>query len=248
MELVELLELTSVFLTRGGWGLLSRSCYPDQKAYRNAMYRLRKDGLVVRRSEKGETPQIVLTEPGQSVLPDYFHPNKFWGRKWNGIWYLFVYDVPEVDRKYRDVLRRFLKRLRLGCLQQSVWVTPYDIRPQFDDLTKAAGVDSFAYLFESRTVLKLSNLRVVNDAWQLNRLYEIQVRYCDALIANLSQLSRGGHDHKDLASLLRISLEGYHVAFAEDPLLPRKLLPHNYQGERACDLYRQLLSSINLQL
>lgn len=248
VELMEMLDLVSVFLSRGGMGVITRSCCPDQKAYRNAVYRLRRDGLVVGRSERGETPKIVLSEKGRSTLPDYFRPQKFWDMKWKGIWYLFVYDVPEVDRKYRDVLRRFLKQLRMGCLQQSVWVTPNDIRSQFDDLTHAAGVDSFAYLFESKTVLRLPNRRVVDDAWDFERLYEVQSHFCKVTQANLDRLHDNSCEQQSVIQLLRLSLDAYHAAFSKDPLLPRKLWPYAYQGEVALALHRELLSAINKQL
>jgi phenylacetic acid degradation operon negative regulatory protein len=203
---------------------------------------------VVGRSNHGETPKMGLSDKGCPTLPDYFNPEKFWNMKWNGIWYLFVYDVPEVDRKYRDVLRRFLRQLRMGCLQQSVWVTPNDIRPQFDDLAKGAGVDSFAYLFESKTVLRLPNRRVVEDAWNFRKLYEIHTCFCKTAEANLDLLSRATFDEQELISLLRISLNAFHSAFVNDPLLPRKLWPYDYRGEEAFGLHRDLVSAINHQL
>lgn len=248
MELMEMLELASVFLTRGGWGVLYRSCYPDQQAYRRAAGRLEKNGLVVGRSVRGEVPRIALSDSGRQALPDYFNPDMFWNKRWNGFWYLFVYDVPEKNRSYRDVLRRFLKRMRLGCLQQSVWVTPTDIRPEFDDLVKGAGVDSFAYLFESKTVLRLPNRRVVDDAWDLERLYEIQSRFCVVTEQNLDLLLSGNFDPDALASLLRTSLTAYHAAFTEDPLLPRKLLPPDYLGEKAYALHCRLFKEMNKKL
>ncbi|MCF7849180.1 MAG: hypothetical protein K9M45_10035 [Kiritimatiellales bacterium] len=243
-----MLELSAVFFGRGGWGLLSRSYYPDQKAYRNAVYRLRRDGLIVAGGQGGKTPRLALSPAAQENLPVYFDPEKAWNRKWNGIWYMFVYDVPEVDRSYRDVLRRFLKRLRLGCLQQSVWITPHDIRPQFDDLTKGAGVDSFAYLFEAQTVLGLPNRRVVDDAWDFDRLYEIQRHYCKVMETNLSRLSAARHGSEELSALVRLALDAYHGAFIEDPLLPRKLLPDSYQGENVLKIHRRLFVELNSQL
>ncbi len=143
IEIMEMIEMSALFLSKGGWGLMNRSCYPNQAAYLNASSRLRRKGLVVKRSVGGETPVLFLSAEGRSTLPDYFSPEQCWDKKWNGIWYMLIYDVPELDRKYRDVLRLFLKRMRMGCLQQSVWITPHDIRPDFDDLAEAANADAF---------------------------------------------------------------------------------------------------------
>jgi phenylacetic acid degradation operon negative regulatory protein len=247
-ELLELLDVASVFLSRGGWAVLNRSCYPNRKHFRDATYRLRDKGLLVHQREGGLTPILTLTEAGESNLPAYFNPEKAWNRKWNGIWYLFVYDVPETDRKYRNVLRQFLKRMKLGCLQQSVWITPVDIRPDFDDLMKGASVDAFAYLFESRTVLGLPNRRVVEGAWDFEQLENIQTHYCNVMEANIARLADVKAGAEDLAALMRLSLDGLHAAFTEDPLLPKTLWPHGYEGERAIGLHRTLFKEIGKKL
>lgn len=244
LELMEMMEFSALFMTRGGWAVLNKACYPDKKAYRNATYRLRKAGLVVHRKEgSADIPQLELTPPAKERFPAYFNPEAQWNRKWNKIWYMLIYDVPEKDRAYRDVLRRFLKRERLGCLQQSVWVTPRDIRPDFDDLVRGAAVDSFAFLFESHTVLGLPASRVAEQAWKLDRLYDSQRRFCDVAEENLNRLENGA-DPEELAVLMRLTLQGFHSAFIEDPLLPSSLLPRDYQGKRAWVLYGQLMAGI----
>ena len=248
MELLELLNITSKFLSKDDWAVLNHSCYPNRKSYRDATYRLRDKGLLVHHRDGGRTPKLTLTEAGENSLPDYFNPEKAWGRKWKGVWYLFVYDVPEVDRKYRDVLRQFLKRMHLGCLQQSVWITPFDIRPEFDDLVKGASVDAFAYLFESKTVLGLPNRRVVDDAWNFDRVLQIQSHYCSVMEENRARLADGKVGEEDLASLIRLSLEGLHSAFSEDPLLPKTLWPPGYEGERAIGLHRSLFKAIGRKI
>jgi len=247
VEIMELLDLASIFFTHGGWGVVNRSCYPNREAFRNATSRLRRKGLIVDYIEVAKPPRLILSEMGKEVLPDYFNPEKMWGRKWNKIWYLLVYDVPEVDRKYRNILRQFLKRMRMGNLQQSVWVTPKDIRPEFDDLSKAASVGTFAYLFEARTVLGLPNRKVVEDAWNFDRLNELQECYSSVAEENTARLMERLHGVEELGALVRMSLDGYRGAFMEDPLLPADLHPAGYQGRRALAAHRKLFSEISRQ-
>ncbi|MCK5676383.1 MAG: hypothetical protein KAH99_05160 [Verrucomicrobia bacterium] len=247
LEFMELLDLTALFLCKGGWGVLNRSCYPSNAAYRTASSRLQKQGLVVWRNKGGATPQLRLTETGRELMPAYFHAEKLWNRPWNKLWYLLVYDVPEVDRKYRNVLRQVLKRKRMGCLQQSVWITSEDIRPDFDDLSTVASIGAFAYLFESRTVLGLSNNRVVEDAWNFERLRGIQEHYCSIMEKNIEQLRSRNHSRDEIAELLRMSLDAYHAAMTEDPLLPRELHPKDYLGQQVQILNQTLFSEIDRQ-
>ena len=136
----------------------------------------------------------------------------------------------------------------MGCLQQSVWVTPEDIRPDFDDLSKAAAINDFAYLLESKTVLGVPDHRVVTDAWNFDRLQDIQERYCSIMIKNLDQLADRKHTPDDLAKLLRMSLDAYHAAMTNDPLLPHKLHPTGYVGKQVVALNRRLFSEIDQQL
>jgi phenylacetic acid degradation operon negative regulatory protein len=248
IEILEMLEMTSLFLTRGGWGLMKQSCYPNQAAYQNAASRLRRNGLIVTRSEGGRSPQLFLSDAGKGVLPDYFSPERLWNRRWNDIWYMLIYDVPEVDRKYRDVLRQFLRRLHMGCLQQSVWVTPEDIRPDFNDLEIAVNIDAFAYLFEARTVLGLSAREVVEDAWNFDRILFRQEHYCQVMQRNLARLNDGAFSQDELAALMRVALDAYHGAFDEDPLLPNALLPANYLGKEVLALHRSVFFQIDRQL
>jgi phenylacetic acid degradation operon negative regulatory protein len=248
VELMELLELTALFLARGGWAMVNRSCYPNKAAYQNATSRLRKSGLIIQRDDGAATPKLILSDAGRGALPEYFDPEKCWSRKWNGIWYLMMYDIPEVDRKYRNVLRIFLRRMRMGCLQKSVWVTPRDIRPEFDDLAKAAGLDGFAYLFEAKTVLGLPSRQIVDDAWNFDRLLLLHEHYCEVAQKNIFQLERAECSGEELALLSRMAVAAYHSAFIEDPLLPRSLLPKEYLGGEVLRLHRTLFQLIDERL
>ena len=91
--------------------------YPSQTAYVRAVYRLRDKGLVAYRLEGGKNPVLHLTDEGKASRPEVFRPERHWNRKWNKLWYVLVYDVPEKERGYRAMLRGFLRRMRMGCLQ-----------------------------------------------------------------------------------------------------------------------------------
>jgi phenylacetic acid degradation operon negative regulatory protein len=247
-EFMEMLELTALFTRRGGWAMINRSCYPSDKAYRSAKSRLLKQGLIASRSSAAGAPHVYLTTIGHDVIPAYFHPEKRWSRSWNRVWNMLVYDVPEVDRKYRNVIREFLKRKHLGQLQQSVWITPDDIRPDFDDLVQAANLDAYAYLFESKTVLGLSSDCIVESAWKLNQLQDRQEHFCHVAEINIAKLRAGNHTPADLTRLIRMTLSAYHAAMCDDPLLPDTLLPSGYAGKEAHGILQILLQTIDNQL
>ena len=164
-EWIDFMSDVGDLLASNGRSLDWNSSYPSQAAYRSAMSRLRKKGLLARADRTGKLPHLHLTEAGKNHLPAYHRPDKLWNTRWDGIWYVIIFDVPEKERQYRDTLRRFLKQLHMGCLQKSVWVTPHDIRPEYDDLEQAANVQAISYLLESRTVLHRETSDIVENSW-----------------------------------------------------------------------------------
>lgn len=243
-----MLDVLGDMAAHGAWAFLRNRSYPNRTAYYQAVGRLAKQGLLVK--EQGlDAPQLRISQEGTDSLEAYLRPDKWWNRKWNGIWYLLVYDVPETDRSYRNTLRQFLKHQRMGCFQKSVWITPHDIRPQYADLEQGAALGAFACLFEARTVLGMPSERVVWESWDFDVLYNIQKRFCDIYGENLDILQ--GPTVPDLDSLMRLAgeeIDAYRSAFVLDPLLPSELLPRDYQGRHACDLHLKLANTIRSKL
>jgi phenylacetic acid degradation operon negative regulatory protein len=232
-----------ILATRGRSAEWSRT-YPTDRAYRAAMSRLQKRGLVVQVDPKAALPRLVLTEAGYKRCPPFQRPEAFWETKWNGIWYMLIFDVPEEHRSYRDVLRKILRRMRMGCLQKSVWITPQDIRPEYDDLEKSAAIGTVAYLMEARTVLHLDQQEMVKNAWDFERLTELQSRYLDVFTENLNVLKRPSCSSEDLMDLLYQESEAYVQSMRHDPLLPSPLLPDGYLGKEVWKLRNRLRSAI----
>jgi DNA-binding transcriptional regulator PaaX len=248
VELLDLAEgMAEALLTRGR-SLSWNESYPSRKGYNDAVYRLRKKGLIAYRRSGGRNPVMMLTADGRKRLPEELKPEKWWNKKWNGLWYVLAYDVPESERSYRASLRGFLKRLRMGKLQGSVYVTWRDIRPEFHDLVEAGAVNNYAFLFESRTVLGLPAREIVHASWNMDRLDTMQRWYCEVCERNLEAITGNGMAASDLGALAREEFNAYFRIMKDDPLLPRKLWPVRYQGSRAYKLHRRLQQAIARRL
>ncbi|HKL21157.1 MAG TPA: PaaX family transcriptional regulator C-terminal domain-containing protein [Tichowtungia sp.] len=230
-ELITLLAGTAGLLLSGGKSVIYSKCYPNNQAFLASLKRLRKQGLVTVTKQNGSMPEIKLSPSAITGLPPYYTPEKFWSKRWNKWWYILIFDVPEKDRSYRDTLRRFLKQLRCGCLQRSVWVTPADIRPDYDDLNRAAAIESVAFLFESKTVLGFGDQSVVREAWDFDQIGRIQDLYIQTAEENLARLKNTNPSDEEVLELLRTDNQAYTQAMLLDPLLPRELHPEGYNGE-----------------
>jgi phenylacetic acid degradation operon negative regulatory protein len=237
-----LCDYVDLLATRGK-SLTWTSSFPSPVAYRVALHRLRQAGLVARVDSKHK-PIIKLTSKAYETLPDVFRPDRVWKKKWNGIWYIVLYDVPQTDAAYRQTLRTFLKRMRMGCFQKSVWITPKDIRPMYDDLVKAAGLRDYAILFEARTVLGQPSRELVYQAWDMDALREGQKWYCQVFGDNLERIRSAPITRTRLEQFAREEMSAYVTVMDRDPLLPGALLPPNYLGRDVYKLHRRILRAV----
>ncbi|MBN1270513.1 MAG: hypothetical protein JXB04_13065 [Kiritimatiellae bacterium] len=147
-----------------------------------------------------------------------------------------------------NVLRGFLTRLRMGWLHRSVWVTPRDIRPDYDDLVRGAAVGRYAFLLEAETVLGQSSLEIVENAWDMDRLQQVQHWYHQVFAENLERLRTDDVPEEELVELARDEMSAYLSAMQEDPLLPRALCPPGYRGEAAYKLHKAFAREIARRL
>lgn len=82
-----------------------------------------KDGEVIRITEKGR----------QKILKYAFDEMQIKRpRRWDGIWRIVAFDVPNKNKKARDALRMKLRELDFTKLQESVFVHPYDCKNEID--------------------------------------------------------------------------------------------------------------------
>ena len=90
---------------------------------KRSLYTLQKRGHIAY-----ENNRYVLTKKGKDRLSkeilNEFNLGK--AKKWDGMWRILVFDVPERYRKNRDHLRLLLKTKGFVLLQRSVWVYPFD--------------------------------------------------------------------------------------------------------------------------
>lgn len=62
-------------------------------------------------------------------------------------WQMVIFDVPEKKRKARDLFRENLNFLGYKMLQQSVWVSPYDVLKETETMIRENNLDSYVKIF-----------------------------------------------------------------------------------------------------
>jgi len=240
-------ELGAAAMTRGK-SLTWHERDPSHAAYYNAISRLRKSGLIVSRKPRGETPRLILTSDGNTRISQALRPKRLWQRKWKGYWFLISYDIPETQRSYRRTFRNFLSRMRMGCLQRSVWISPDNIRDTFHHLMDAAAIEDFGVLLKCKEIIGRSTEQIVHDAWPFDKLNTRQSWYCNHCEKEIQKLRQKSFSKEDLIKKASIELKIYLRVMVDDPLLPKTLWPRDYRGEDTFMFHKMLMREIKKHL
>lgn len=100
--------------------------YGEVQIKRNLQY-LRMQGYV-EYSIKDQKSPLIITKKGLSRLRLQTVGDKLKGvikKRWDHLWRIVIFDVPETKKTYRDLFRRSLLKNRFFPFQKSVYVTPF---------------------------------------------------------------------------------------------------------------------------
>ncbi len=242
-----LLWYGEVALTNGH-SVLWSNCFSSSRSYESAVYRLRKAGVIAGKPDVGKGRMLYVEDSRGEQYRRFERPDKFWKKKWKGYWNVLVYDIPEKESILRRELRKFMRNLHMGCLQRSVWVTPNDIRPDYNDLVQTINIQFESYLFEATTVLGRSQQDIVLNAWDFTQLGMKQGWYLRICRHNVGVLKSEKLTRVEYENLAREEISAYHVAMTHDPLLPQDLLPHGYLGPKVYSMHKKFVKILKMNL
>lgn len=89
---------------------------------------------------------VMLTPKGAKKVLEIERKIKGLTKRKDGKWQMVIFDIPEDIRKRRDYFRAGLKRLKYQKLQQSIWICPYDVLKDTQELVKYFRLGSFVKL------------------------------------------------------------------------------------------------------
>lgn len=111
------------------------------------LYNLADRGYVTKVVDKNNQSFFHLTPKGKLSILKFLHLEKLKLIKWDGNFRVIIFDIPERLRKSRGYLRKELKRLGFHPIQESVYITPYPVTGELDQLLKEWGMRKyFRYL------------------------------------------------------------------------------------------------------
>jgi len=204
-------------------------------AYRNGLlsqiHRLEAQGFIEALHDPASGKRLHrLTEAGRNAVYGGRDPEKAWDVQWDGKWRLFLFDIPEIDRSKRRQLTRALAKAGCGCLQGSVWISPFT-SPAIEKLISSQDPDcTHLLLLLADSKGQKVDARMVAGAWDfdaINEQYEnldiILDQFPDIVERNTPEALEEWTAAEKVASRLAIQI---------DPLLPAALYPKSYVGRK----------------
>ncbi|MBI2446359.1 MAG: hypothetical protein HYV51_00875 [Parcubacteria group bacterium] len=106
----------------------------NERNLRETIKRLYRSKLIDYREEKDGSVVLKLSENGKNRILKYnldeIEIKK--PRKWDNVWRMVIFDIPEVYKKGRTALTDKLKELGFYHLQKSVFIYPYECKNEID--------------------------------------------------------------------------------------------------------------------
>lgn len=185
-----------------------------------------------KRDRKTSTTTYQITSEGETTVARTLDQVKLAG-EWDGRWLFVLFNIPERQRKYRDILRNRLAAVGFGRVQGSLWATARDVRFELDgllDLPQLQGaVTVLRPTLEDHDAQELVSV-FEWDRKTLNRDYQRLIAAADRYVA--------GSDHDSLEA--RLLVYGYAKLLMRDPKLPSQYEPAGYLRQEAHTQYEKL--------
>ncbi len=119
------------------------------------------------------------------------------------------------DSAGRGVNQNTIARQNAGdVVQRSVWISPRDIRPAYDDLAQALRIDVEWYLVEEKTVLgRDPQQELVRAAWNGERI-DLAQQCCLDVVGDQLKLLRTASERppETVQTLAREEVDAYFMA------------------------------------
>jgi phenylacetic acid degradation operon negative regulatory protein len=209
----------------------------DEPAVRSSISRLKRRGIL-HASRRDGAAGYALSDEALAILRE--GDRRIFRRERATLgdgWLLAVFSVPEAERQKRHVLRSQLARLGFGTAAPGVWIAPAHLHDATVGALRRLGLDSYADLFRADHIAFGDLAAKVRQWWDLDQLESLYGQFLDA---NGPLLRRWRSDpageREAFADYVRVLTDWRRLPYL-DPGLPAELLPRNWIGSRAAELF-----------
>lgn len=198
-----------------------------RSSYLSTVSQMLSTGDVERKVDKKGNVFLELTSEGKSKMRRRFSLFPMASKKWDGIFMIVIFDIPEKQRVIRDNLRDKLRELGFGMLQESVWISPYHFEEDLREFLILNGLKDIVFVLSARKLFAGDMKLLAKSVWRLDGV-------AFGYLKVLEELNKIRQDKKSLEKgILKRAYTLYLDTLIRDPLLPKELLPTDWPRESA---------------
>lgn len=139
----------------------------NHRVLRDSIKKLYQSKVVHCLENSDGTMTLELTNEGKKRVLQY-HPEKMKIKipaKWDGVWRLVIFDIPEPQKRERMVLAGILRRLDFYPLQRSVFIHPYECKNEIDFIVE---------MFNLRAYVRFLIVKDIDNALDLRNRFNLK--------------------------------------------------------------------------
>lgn len=160
-------------------------------------------------------------------------------------WVLVVFSVPESEREKRHELRTALTRLGLGTVASGVWVAPGHLADEVRRTLERRGLSGYVDLFTGDHFASRDLGAKVRSWWDLDELTAMYAHFLDRYGPVLEAVTRREPQPLEAFRIYLPMLTEWRRMPYRDPGLPLELLPPEWNGVAAGELFDQLNTALS---
>ncbi|WP_238980645.1 PaaX family transcriptional regulator C-terminal domain-containing protein [Geobacillus sp. YHL] len=213
----------------------------SESSIRGAALRMVQQGFFEVR-KIGNNSYYSLTPKGKRTMMDGF--NRVYSQrnyKWDGQWRVLTYSVPEQKRELRNQIRKELSLMGFGLISHGTWASPNPIEPQVMEWVKDYHLEPYVILFTASSIVSHSNEQIIERGWDFPYIAKEYDRFIETYERKYEEFQHRAWNNEltDRECFIERTklVHEYRSFFFIDPGFPNDLLPDDWSGTRARELF-----------
>ncbi|EFM11535.1 putative transcriptional regulator, PaaX family [Paenibacillus curdlanolyticus YK9] len=244
-QILYLLSRTAEMSVQELLRIYQRRDYTSQ-SIRNALFNLKKEGYV----DSPTRSYYSILPRGHEFIRSINQKPSFYNKEWDGSWYVLLFEIPEKDRQVRNQLRTQIRQIGFGSLYHSVYVSPWDYTSEVDQLSSKLQMDGRLSLLKGKFVMGDMISERVKEIWPLDEINEVYVAkrqwFRNEFIPSAEPLNTKS-DEELFVYFLTLG-ELIAELSLTDPMLPKQLLPEDWEGDKVFAELQQYLLRLSVHI
>ncbi|MGD3109676.1 PaaX family transcriptional regulator [Streptomyces sp. YGL11-2] len=214
----------------------------DPPSVRSAVSRLKRRGLLVAERTAAGAAAYGLSDAARQLLED--GDRRIFGRpaaRLSDGWVLAVFSVPEEERHKRHLLRSRLSRLGFGTAAPGVWIAPAHLYEETRHTLERLELGPYVDLFTGTHAGFAPTAQAVARWWDLDAIAARHRAFLAEHEPVLAHWARRRSVPPEAAYRdYLLALDAWRRLPYADPGLPSPLLPEDWPGGRAAEVFGRL--------